>query len=83
MRWFRNRFAFAWFWSLVFIVLLAASSGVFMLLPKQFLNPVNDTQNAVLPIRASDDIELPDVGPGTRSSRGGAAGDAINGISRS
>ena len=64
VRWFRNRFAFAWFWSLVFIVLLAVSSGVFMLLPKQFLNPVNDTQNAVLPIRASDDIELPDVGPG-------------------
>ena len=62
VRWFRNRFAFAWFWSLVFIVLLAVSSGVFLLLPKQFLNPINDTQNSVLPIRASDDIELPDVG---------------------
>ena len=52
VRWFRSRFAFAWFWTGVFMASLAAATGVFLLLPKGFGDPVNGAQAVALPVRA-------------------------------
>jgi transglutaminase-like putative cysteine protease len=61
VRWFRSRFSFAGFWVGVFLVLMATSAAVFVLLPKRFNDPVNNAQAAILPVRASRSATLPDV----------------------
>ena len=57
IRWFKSRFSFAWLWSGVFFVSLAVSFGVFVLMPKQFLDPANGAHAVLLPVRASEDID--------------------------
>jgi len=65
IKWFRGRFSFAWFWSGIFIASLAMSVLIFMLMPKNFSDPVTDAQGAVLPMRASAALQssqtLPDL----------------------
>ena len=63
VRWFRSRFSFAWFWSGVLVVSLAVSVAIFLLLPKQFGDPVEGAKGVVLPMRASETVELPQVSP--------------------
>ncbi len=65
VKWFRGRFSFAWFWTAIFIMSLAMSVLIFMLMPKNFSDPVTDAQGAVLPMRASSALQssqtLPDL----------------------
>ena len=56
VRWFTNRYSFAGFWSGVFVVSMVASLAIFLLLPKQFGDPINNPQGAVLPIRNTGDM---------------------------
>ena len=57
IRWFESRFSFALFWSAVFFMSLAVSFGIFLLLPKQFLDPVNGAHVVLLPVRASRGVD--------------------------
>lgn len=61
VRWFQNRFGFGLFWSSVFMASMLSSAAIFLLLPKQLIDPINDAHGAVLPMRASDRISIPDV----------------------
>ena len=61
VRWFQNRFGFGIFWSGVFIVSMLTSAAIFLLLPKQLIDPTNDAHGTVLPMRASDRITLPEI----------------------
>ncbi|MCH8061388.1 MAG: hypothetical protein IH861_02680 [Chloroflexi bacterium] len=59
VKWFEKRFSFAWFWTAVFVVSMVLSALIFLALPKQFSDPVNDTSGAFLPMKASESIQVP------------------------
>jgi hypothetical protein len=61
VRWFQSRFSFTLFWTGVFIASMLVSAAIFLLLPKHFIDPINNAQGAILPMRASDSISLPEV----------------------
>ena len=61
VRWFQNRFGFGFFWTGVFVASMLTSAAIFILLPKQLVDPINDAHGAVLPMRASDRINIPEV----------------------
>lgn len=61
VRWFQNRFGFGFFWTGVFVASMLTSAAIFLLLPKQLVDPINDAHGAVLPMRASDRISIPEV----------------------
>ncbi len=61
IKWFRSRSAFAWLWSGIFIVLLAVSAAVFLVLPADFGEPGREAVASVLPMRASS--TAPVAGP--------------------
>ena len=53
VRWFRSRLSFAWFLTGLFAVLMLASAGVFVLMPKHLGSQTEHAEAAVLPIRGS------------------------------
>ncbi|MCH7626396.1 MAG: hypothetical protein IIC83_10770, partial [Chloroflexi bacterium] len=61
VKWFEKRFSFAWFWTAVFVVSMVLSALIFLALPKQFSDPVNDTSGAFLPMKASDSVQVPEA----------------------
>ena len=61
VRWFRSRLSSAWFWTTVVIACLTVSVAIFLLLPKQFSGPISDAQAVVLPLRASETVEMPEI----------------------
>ena len=61
VRWFEKRFSFAWFWVAVFTVSMVLSGFIFLALPKQFSDPVNDASGAFLPMKASETLQVPEV----------------------
>ena len=61
VRWFQNRFGFSLFWTGVFVASMLTSAAIFLLLPKQLIDPINEAHGAVLPMRASDRISIPEV----------------------
>ena len=61
VRWFQNRFGFGLFWAAVFMASMLSSAAIFFLLPKQLVDPINDAHGAVLPMRASDRMSIPEV----------------------
>lgn len=61
VRWFKGRTSFAWFWTSVFVASMLLSSAIFMLMPKDFENPQKGAQASILPMRASGDVQLPEI----------------------
>ena len=61
VRWFRNRLSIGWFWSGALLVSLLASTAIFLVLPKHFGDPIGNARGAVLPMRASEAMDLPEV----------------------
>ena len=53
IRWFRNRLSFAGFWTAVFVAVLLVSVPIFLLLPKDLVEPLRGSQLAALPLRGS------------------------------
>ena len=68
VRWFQSRASFAWFWSAVLAASLAVSLLIFLVLPKQFSDPISSARAVVLPVRGGDiaaplvDIPIPGAG---------------------
>ena len=65
VKWFEKRFSFAWFWSAVFSVSMVLSGLIFLALPKQFSDPVNDASGAFLPMKASESMTVPEASLGS------------------
>ena len=64
VRWFQSRLSFAWFWSAVAAASLALPAAIFLILPKNLDDPIRNAEAAILPLRASADLELPQILPG-------------------
>ncbi|MDP6452016.1 MAG: transglutaminase domain-containing protein [SAR202 cluster bacterium] len=57
VHWFKTRFGFAGFWIAVLIASLSLSTLAFLILPKDFMDPQNGLQGAVLPLRSSGSFD--------------------------
>ncbi|MCH8309143.1 MAG: transglutaminase domain-containing protein [Chloroflexi bacterium] len=53
VHWFKTRFGFAGFWTGVLVACLSLSILAFLILPKDFMDPQNGLQGAVLPFRST------------------------------
>lgn len=53
VHWFKTRFGFAGFWTGVLVACLSLSILAFLIVPKDFMDPQNGLQGAVLPFRST------------------------------
>jgi hypothetical protein len=57
VHWFKSRFGFAGFWTSVLVACLSLSILAFLILRKDFMDPQNGLQGAVLPFRSSGSFD--------------------------